>query len=231
MKYIVTQPSNGFYEGTNGILYLNKENKGAKVGEVLNGVMKVKKVHTKLGVRTGKFLSVLGKPSGYGQPAYYIYLPSFSVKEVSPSSESSNFSGAEVVSKVGGADVLIPTGIFAGLGFIIGSILGEAKIQLTVGGAVVGGLIGLSSSGFSSDESKMSADGRKARIVIGKPSSGAIISKPSVGISRAEKISKIVSSGGNPKNMPSACEAWVYCDGVADPKGCSKLWKDCSASL
>lgn len=153
MKYIVTQPSNGFYENTNGVLYLNKDNKGASVGAVVEGIMKDKKVHTKQGVRTAKFLSVLGKLSGYGQASYYMYLPAYSVKPAT-SSESENFSGAEAIAKVGGTDILIPAGVFAGLGLAIGSIIGENKIALTIGGAVLGGLIGASSGG---SEAKMSA--------------------------------------------------------------------------
>ena len=74
---------------------------------------------------------------------------------------SSNFSGEEAVNKVGGASTLIPAGAFGALGFLLGMILGENKIQLTIGGVVLGGLIGYGSG--MNDAKTMGADGRKQR--------------------------------------------------------------------
>jgi hypothetical protein len=75
--------------------------------------------------------------------------------------DTSNMSGAEAIAKVGGMDVIIPAGIFAGLGFAIGSILGENKIQLTLGGAVIGGLIGISKSGGAEEKLNATGEGKK----------------------------------------------------------------------
>jgi hypothetical protein len=85
-----------------------------------------------------------------------LYVLKNDVTPVANKAEANSFSGAEVVAKFDGVDVLIPVGIFGGLGFVIGSIIGENKLQLAISGAAIGGLIGSTMKG----ENFSGVDGR-----------------------------------------------------------------------
>jgi hypothetical protein len=44
---------------------------------------------------------------------------------------------------------------------------------------------------------------------------------------KTAEVKKFLSGKPVTNKKNQACDAWIYCDIVNDPKGCSKLWKEC----
>lgn len=163
-KYIITHDTALFEESTipsqNGLV---ASFKGIGKGAYVYGNLVSKYF---FGVGNQNFIAITN-------PKYFngLYVPVNVVKEVlsgisdnasqaksSAEGEYGNFSGADIKAKIGGASTIVTSIAFGGVGFMLGTLIGENKISLTIGGIALGGLIGYASSKFSPDD-KMGADG------------------------------------------------------------------------
>jgi hypothetical protein len=213
MKYIVVKPANVFLIDNEGILRNTKKVISKK--SILSGEILKMKVALPKGIIVEPFLSIeKGK----------FYVHANAVKPYG-NVETSSFSGSEAIAKVGGADVLIPVALFGGLGFVIGSIIGESKVQLALGGAVIGGLIGL--SGSDAGAKMMSAEGRRTKLVVSKPigaptGGGHNSQEQTMNVAYQNQIAERKTLIPKKAASPSDCEAWIYCK-----EDCGHLWKGC----
>jgi hypothetical protein len=216
MKYIVVKPANVFLIDNEGILRNTKKVISKK--SILSGKILKMKVALPKGIIVEPFLSIeKGK--------FYIHAGAVTPYQSKGGDESLSFSGSEIVAKVGGADVLIPFALFGGLGFVIGSIIGESKVQLALGGAVIGGLIGL--SGSDAGAKMMSAEGRRTKLVVSKPigaptGGGHNSQEQTMNVAYQNQIAERKTLIPKKAASPSDCEAWIYCK-----EDCGHLWKGC----
>jgi hypothetical protein len=169
MKYIVKiKGARIFRSNKQGVLSVTPT--FIRQGTIVEGLFKKMSVVTPKGTAGVLFLEI---PSLGVKGNMYIHVNAVVPYKSKAEGGYESFSGSEMVAKVGATNVLIPAGIFGGLGFLLGTLIGENKVQLTLSGAVLGGLIGYSSFGF---EEKMGADGKRkisTPIIIPKTSPAA----------------------------------------------------------
>lgn len=152
MKYIVkVKGARIFLANKQGVLTVTSSH--IPQGAIVEGSFKKMSVVTPKGTMGVLFFEIPSLLKGNRYIHSNLVIPYKSKVE---GEEMSDFSGAEVAAKVGGINTLATAGIFGGLGFLLGTLIGENKVQLTISGAVLGGLIGYNSAG---SEEKLMASG------------------------------------------------------------------------
>jgi len=163
MKYIVLKPKiaspiNVYSLQSGGLLAVAG---GVPAGAIFIGEEKNIKYHFKnLAPKAGTFIEIRKKPNHFiAREAVAVY---------SEDKTTSSFSGSDVtpmVSKITTKGVLVPAGVYGGVGLLLGILTGQNKVGLMLGGAVIGGLIGISSSDVDGNKLGFSgADKRRVKI-------------------------------------------------------------------